>query len=155
MATATTFLLQLKSTIDNIGVQIASELEMTSFLDIDDRESYADKIIEGNTDAVIWRIINYDPLDHSNLYQLLFIVGVSIYSDTNNSKALQSAGVIANYFKKGCSRPVIDYTVPSGDALETKGFMSILTNGVDESIQSDITGFRWVTIKAVVGKNPT
>ena len=154
MATQTTFLLKLKSTIDMLGVDIASKLEMTEFLDIDDRESYTSKVIESKNDSVVWRIINYDPLDHSNLFKLLFIVGVSVHADTNNSKALQSAGVIGNAFKKGCTLPVYDYTVAPSASLVKVGFMSIVSNGVDESIQTDIAGFRWLTVKAIVGVNP-
>jgi hypothetical protein len=154
MATQKTFLLQLKSTIDKMGVDIAAQLEMTQFLDVDDREDYVSKIIEGKEDALIWRIISFDPHNHDKLYKLLFIVGVSIHADTNNTKALQSAGVIADIFKKGCSYDINDYAVALGMPTPKVGTISILTNGVDESINTGIQGFKFVTVRAMVAQLP-
>jgi len=152
MAAPKTFLLKLKSTIDKLGFDIASDLEMTEFLDIDDREDYSEKVIEGKKDAVLWRIISYDPINHDSLKSLLFVVGISIHSDTNNTKALQSAGVIAEVFKKGCTYPVLDYAVDSGAPIVKVGTMSIFRNSVDEGVQTGISGFRWVTIRAIVSE---
>lgn len=142
------FLLWLKSTIDKLGVDLAGDLGFSKFLDIDDRSDYATTLVEGNNDAVIWRVMDYSETHVRGRWAFTFVIGTSLHTDVNNTKAMRASSIISQQFRAGCTLDIKDYT--GAVESERKGLMSIIQNSVDPALSDGMQGFRWSAITALV-----
>jgi len=144
------FTLALKSTIDKYGVDLATALGVTKFLDLDDTAN-ASTLLAGEDDAIVWQMHTLDESPIDPLYVVIFAVGAKTTTDASNYDMLGFISKVQDTFKKGSSIRIFNYSGASpGVALG--GIMTIVQSGVEAQEYDKESGYRFVSVVARVSR---
>lgn len=144
------FELALKSTLDKACTDLAAEIDLDQFVDMDDlvntQEVYANEY-----SALLWQFMSLDEAPMEPLFNLYFMVGVKTALDPANYQMMSFLSSVKRVFRKGGSLDIMDY---SGELEPTEvlGNIYFTDTGLDNQVVDKDRGIRMVTVEARVMK---
>jgi len=141
------FTLAVKSTIDKRGVDIATQLNVSAFVDLDDTANAATKL-QGTDNVIVWQFSSLDEDPFDPLYTLMFMVGAKTTTDPSNYTMMQFVSAVKAVFKNQTRIVIHDY---SGEVAGLEaGDMFIVQSGVEQQEFDKESGYRFVAVVAKV-----
>ena len=143
-----TFLLAVKSTIDKLGVDMATaQVGSPKFIDLDDATATEEAMSKPDP-VFIWEMSTFDESPKDPLYRATFSVGVRAMNDPANYGLLKMTGVVGGVFRPGTTFEVKDWsdTVVS----PSQGRMIISKSYVNAQGFDRAAGVRMISIDAMV-----
>lgn len=142
------FLLHIKSTVDKLGSDLASTLDVEKKVDLDDIVNTAELLSSGD-EAVVWEVgyLSENPIDP--LYDLVFSIGIKMTGDPSNYNMMTLLGQVQSVFPKSVNFLIKDY---SGDTTDPtiQGDMTIVDVSVDPQQFDRVSSIRLVSVRCKV-----
>ena len=143
------FYAYVKSTIDKVGVDIATAFGGgTKFVDLDDQVNVAG-VMSGTESAIVWTLLSLDDAPVAPLYALHFGIGAKTTMDAGNYAMSDLLSAVSDVMAKGKTLPIKDYT-PGGDGATQVGTMTITDVSVDPQLFDKESGIRLISVSARV-----
>ena len=144
------FILAVKSTIDREGKQLASDLGIADFVDLDD-PLLASKVLTGTSPALVWKFSGLleDPIDP--LYSLSFVIGVKTTSDPANYTMLDFVSRMKEVFRVGVFMEIKDWS-KAVELPTIHGSMYFTESGVEQQVSDKESGIRLLAVEAKVAR---
>lgn len=139
------FILQVKSTLEYLAVQIAASLPGTvDQFELDDTVNTAAKM-ESASPAIVWQLMMLDPDPMDPLYRVVFGIGAKTVADVGNAVMMQLVSAVHTQLPVGAQIDVMDYTI----AVPTKtGVLLVTAPALDPQQFEAASSIRLMTINA-------
>jgi hypothetical protein len=160
MSTKLTYLLELKSTLDALAVQVKDYLvavggpTLANLTAVElDNLVQSDEHLKSANPVIVWTFGTLRESPKDPLYVFNFSIGVKTNQDDGNYLLAQVFAALSEVFQIDKSFPVLDYSVDDGDldATDRKGFLLVSEIGSTPQLFDNQSGIRlWdITAKCV------
>lgn len=143
-----TFLLAVKSTIDKLGVDMATaQPGSPKFIDLDDATATEEAMAKPDP-VFIWEMSTFEEAPKDPLYRATFSVGIRAMNDPANYGLLKMTGVIGGVFRPETFFDVKDWSDTLASASQGRIFITksyVNAQGFDRA-----AGVRMISIDAMV-----
>lgn len=144
----TDFISYVKSTIDKVGVDIATTFGPdTKFMDLDNVVDMAE-IATGDAGAIVWVMLSLAEAPMSPLYAVQFGIGAKTSLDGGNYNMVTLLDAVKAVMAKGKTITLKDYT-PGGDGATPRGTMTITDVSVNEQLFDKASGLRLISVSGM------
>lgn len=138
-----TFIIAFKSTVDKVGVDLATSMDRVSFIDLDDIVTSAE-LFKSNKNAIVWEFLTLDESPTDPLYSFSFRIGARTVRDIANYNILRMLDKVKEVFP---SRDQIDVRDYSGAEVGDKvGTMYISRVDIDPQQFDKQSGIRMILV---------